>query len=729
MDPTEPTWDLRRGAKFEPPPGWSVVEGSPEGEGAWALPSPRETISKDSTPDFSHLDGLTYFWYGNWFPPDSPEGWRIITTPNSTWIPFPYLLYRDVHLRQDGFLGREDPILLPQLYNDSLPHLACISLSGPENSDVRFFRERIDVEFIDPPTSFPRRCGPSEAAKSRCRTVWNHLKLKYTTFVTQHGKDRHKRLSVITSQFEIGSASVARFQGMYLELTFRFAILCRLYLEIEAYYHHHELSEAHEFSMDARSVDGSLVGTITTDETVCYRFHRMGVPVWLNRRLAPNSGVPCRLISERIPLNPDFRRASPNGVSTVVARVPSVRPIFEGPCNDAGYLVRIADWVRDCFRTELGDDHPIRPFFASYQRKPRPPRENRPGTSKKRKTNGSEDGETSKRAKKRKNRATEGMCGDRVPHIHSVLIHLKNRVRCDGWRAAGRFGVLSHRALFTLAHFTADLKQLLEYAALKPSSAWETVGEELEPEPKPSLRLAPPLDVFTGVDNVLQLKRFVYVWLKIKGRWLAKVGEELQPPEFANRRAWRTFMRGSFDPTPIKPESEAGKSRLRFTDYLGLSEPPKYDINNTRLNLNPLRPLDKTVDDFTVRNALHELNEINFLHDIYEVELRRTWDLPSVIVDRLRHVAGDDGAPFANLKPFSRRSVPERLRWIVALRDIVKEWPTSLPKPREFDLEPRTTARGPRVEDLLALELAVARRYLHVTGEILDRRPTIPLYR
>jgi hypothetical protein len=275
----------------------------------------------------------------------------------------------------------------------------------------------------------------------------------------------------------------------------------------------------------------------------------------------------------------------------------------------------------------------------------------------------------------------------------------------------------------------ADLKRLLEYATPRPTSAWETVDRELEPESTPCLRLAPALDVFTGVDTVLQLKRFVYVWLKVRARWLLKVSEELQPPEFANRRAWRTFMRGSFDPAPINAQSEAGKSRLRFADYLGLSPPPKFDINNTRFGLNPAHPLDRTVDECVIRNALHEINHINFLHDVYDVELRRTWDLPSVVVDRLQHIAGSNKDCFANPTPLSLRSGSERLRWIVALREIVKEWPTSLPKPHNFELEPRETPNGPRVEDLLGLELAVGRYYGHVAEEILGRRPTIPLYR
>jgi len=95
------------------------------------------------------------------------------------------------------------------------------------------------------------------------------------------------------------------------------------------------------------------------------------------------------------------------------------------------------------------------------------------------------------------------------------------------------------------------------------------------------------LNIFTSIESMAQLKRFVYAWTKIKYRWLAKVGEELQPPKFTNRRAWQSFMRGSFDPLPIKPESEAGKSRLQFTSYLGLSDPLFFNINNTRLGPNP----------------------------------------------------------------------------------------------------------------------------------------------
>lgn len=273
------------------------------------------------------------------------------------------------------------------------------------------------------------------------------------------------------------------------------------------------------------------------------------------------------------------------------------------------------------------------------------------------------------------------------------------------------------------------MKELLEFATPKPSNAWETADGELESEPKTSLRLVPAPDVFTGVDSVLQLKRFIYVWLKVRARWLVKVSAELQPPEFANRRAWRTFMRGSFDPAPIKPESEAGKSRLRFTDYLGLQEPPRFDIMNTRFGLDPPRPLEQTVGRSTVQNTLREINDINFLHDVYEVELKRTWDLPSVIIDRLQHIAGGSRDFFADPSPIPLRSAFERLRWVVALRDIVKGWPTTLPKPRDFDLEPRETEKGPRVDDLLALELAVARRYCRVAEEILGRRPTIPLYR
>lgn len=675
MDTTQTVWDLRRGVKFEPPPGWTIVEaGLPKGE------------------DINHLDGLTYFWYkGRSLPGNANSGWRITTTPNSNWIPFPCIRYRDVYIRQDGFLGHEDPVLSPQLYNDSLPHLACISLCISEDPDSHFFRKGFDAEFIEPPSCFPRKCELHAITKSRCYVAWERLKLKYVAFVAQNGKDRHKRLSVIASQFDAGLQLVSRFRGTYLELKFCFSILCRLYLEIEAYYCYHRLSESHEFSMDTRPVDHSLVGTITTDETVCYRFHRMGIPVWLDRPLAPNFGVPCHLITEKIPPNPDFLRTPPGETDLVVARAPNVRPIFEGSNVDAGYILRISDWVSDCLRTDLGEDHPLR-SFASYQWKPSASFETRRGALRKQKSGGSGGKESSKKGKKEEAQilkvsfATAGVQGE-------------------------------------------DLKRLLKYATPKPSSTWEALNRRSEPESRPSLRLVPALDVFTGAENVLQLKRLVYAWVKVKNRWLMKVSKELQPPEFANRRAWRVFMEGSFDPSPINPESEGGESRLRFAGYLGLPEPVQFNTNSTRVGPNPPQALENTVSDAMVWKVLHEVNEINFLHDVYEVELRRTWELPPVILSRLRHIAGGNKNPFEKPSLIPRRTAVERLRWIVALRDIVREWPSSIPKPKNFDLKPRMSAAGPRVEDVLALELAVANQYYYVAREILGRKPTIPLYK
>jgi hypothetical protein len=232
---------------------------------------------------------------------------------------------------------------------------------------------------------------------------------------------------------------------------------------------------------------------------------------------------------------------------------------------------------------------------------------------------------------------------------------------------------------------------LLDYVTPKASSGWECVDKELEPEQKPSLRLVPALDVFTGVENILQLKRFVYIWLKIKGRWLLKVSEELQPPEFATHRAWRTFMRGSFDPQPIKPESKAGRGRLQFADYLRLPEPPKFDIVNTRLGLGPSHHLEHTVDRNIIKTALQEISDLNFLHDVYEVERWCTWDLPSTVVSRLGPIAGGNQNFFARPSVIPCSSVSTRLEWITGLREIINQWLTSLPKPANLDLKLRTT--------------------------------------
>ena len=141
---------------------------------------------------------------------------------------------------------------------------------------------------------------------------------------------------------------------------------------------------------------------------------------------------------------------------------------------------------------------------------------------------------------------------------------------------------------------------------------WRRAAEEIPPEERPAFHLVPSLDVFASVENVLQLKQFVYMWVRIRPRWLLKVGEELQPPDFSTRRAWWMFMRGSFNPTPAKPESEAGKSQLCFSAYLALPEPPLFDISKTSLRLGAPGPLDRTVSAEVVATVLHQVNQLNF---------------------------------------------------------------------------------------------------------------------
>ena len=188
-------------------------------------------------------------------------------------------------------------------------------------------------------------------------------------------------------------------------------------------------------------------------------------------------------------------------------------------------------------------------------------------------------------------------------------------------------------------------------------------------------------------------------------------------------------MRGSFDPQPIKPDSEAGRSRLRFADYLELPEPPTFDIMNTSLYRGAPHHLDRTIDENTIRTTLQEINDLNFLHDVYEVELRRTWDLPSVIVDRLLPITGENREPFTIPSVLPRSTISARLKWIIGLRSIISQWPTSLPKPANFDMKPRVTSSGPNVQDVFALELAVARFYCRTAEEVLGRKATIPLYK
>jgi len=359
-----------------------------------------------------------------------------MTTPNASWIPQPCFLFRDVNLRQDGFLGYEDPLLWPQMYCEELPYLACIPLTYHRGSHAEFLRRGVvpeEVEFTAPITAYPRKCQLPPAHVSRCREIWKHGKSTFTSYLAKHGPHNHKRLEVITSQLGLALSSIARFEGTFLELRFRFALLCRLFLELEGYYAYHALRDSYEFSMTSRPADDSMVGTVTTDETVCHRFYRMGVPVWFVRPLEPNYGTPCRLFMEKLPLNPDSREVRPRGSKIVVSRIPNISPVFEGSFDDPTYVVRICDWVRDCFRTDLGSKHPLHSFLFSYQRKPRQTSASDIGGSKKRKATRIDDVLSSRKSTKRQALATIGVCTDSEVVFHALtLVSQRPRLQQTG---------------------------------------------------------------------------------------------------------------------------------------------------------------------------------------------------------------------------------------------------------------------------------------------------------
>ena len=277
---------------------------------------------------------------------------------------------------------------------------------------------------------------------------------------------------------------------------------------------------------------------------------------------------------------------------------------------------------------------------------------------------------------------------------------------------------------------TIELDLVLDAVIPRPTECWRSADSEILPEEKPCLHLVPPLDVFTKVEDLLQLKRFVFVWRKVSAAWFRRVSEELQPPDFSTRRAWRTFMRGSFDLSPLRPESEAGKSRLRFAGYLDLPEPPKFNIDQTFFNCDPPKPLDKTVDVQVIKSVLFKVAQVNFFHDVYEVELKRTWDLPSVVLERLQPITGSSNY-FLDPAPVTFSTIEDRVKWLLAFRDVVSPWPSSFQKSKDFDIVPRRSSdkAALKVQDVTALELALARFYCHTAQEILGQRPTIPLYK
>lgn len=175
-----------------------------------------------------------------------------------------------------------------------------------------------------------------------------------------------------------------------------------------------------------------------------------------------------------------------------------------------------------------------------------------------------------------------------------------------------------------------------------------------------------------------------------------------KPPEFATRKAWKSFAIGVFSNAEIKPHNETSIARIRFAEFLCL----KSVLSLPRENFVFLKgeepgTIDEKVPVEMVRDTVRELADLNFFFDMFEVEYHRTYDPPMEIKDRMWPAS----SPLSLTVPqqIPRSKLTDRAEWLVRVRDFIRPWPGE--KSADFELE---LAENPILDQVVALERAVA---------------------
>lgn len=267
------------------------------------------------------------------------------------------------------------------------------------------------------------------------------------------------------------------------------------------------------------------------------------------------------------------------------------------------------------------------------------------------------------------------------------------------------------------------LKKLIEP---QPIKAWADAAAQFVKVPldgdQHQPRFVPPIDLITGVATEQKAKEFVAVWRVIKHTWLWELNFRVSPPPFASRRAWKSFAAGSFSTSEVQPTNQTSIARINFAEFLGFSKVLSLDRESYAfLKEEVPGPVDKAISLEMVREAVCELNNLNFFLDMFEIEYLRTYDPPADIERRMQLILRPGS--LSNPLPISHSNLAERAAWLVATRNFMQDWQG--PKPPAFNVSIPSPVHP---NEIVEFESAIANLYCHNVTYILRRRPNLPKY-
>ena len=261
-----------------------------------------------------------------------------MTTPNASWLPDPPEPRRSVRLRTDGFFGPDDPCLWPQLLYPGHEHLACIRTNDPDpNSGVSFCRSGLLIE---------RDCERTQDGSHRLNSAFYARCSTHMVILVE----RTRALTVIDRSILVKLVALLRnalqqlkiFVGIAKHLKYRFAVFCRLYLELEAYINYHAIALLP--TPEDSTFKKAFIGAFTFSPDQANILYQQGVPVWYIRSKRVASEESPRLLrTPRLKVPGSDLPWFDGQVMALEADTP-LEPFFTGPTSDPMYLTAIREW-------------------------------------------------------------------------------------------------------------------------------------------------------------------------------------------------------------------------------------------------------------------------------------------------------------------------------------------------------------------------------------------------
>lgn len=268
-------------------------------------------------------------------------------------------------------------------------------------------------------------------------------------------------------------------------------------------------------------------------------------------------------------------------------------------------------------------------------------------------------------------------------------------------------------------------------------SPWKEALQDTEPEDYRSF--LPDPRMFSAVQTLSRLQKYVAAWLTVRETWIRKVETLTEPPGCCQTKRLKHFFMGYFrssDDGDLDNPTNVATDRRAVQEFLGLDAIKMIDPANYsgEWRGEPLSgPIPNCITFTIIREVVWELSELGFQKDLHLLEDRFSakdyvgyaktragrcfpggWKWPRGAIDRTN-------------MGLSSPSWQNRAQWTLELARILVAWPKPPPPLPCITFEDITTAIPSSGQSMMAIERKVALVYCFHMERALRRAPIVPV--